>query len=140
MLDETSAQQSSDVDLVAAAAGRPVTDPAAGPAALDVEIFDPPLCCPTGLCGPVLDTTLVDLGEAINSLRADGRTVVRHMMTADPGAFMRNLEVYQLIRERQLAVLPITVVRGRIVKTDAYATLDEMRGALETPSVPASTT
>jgi Arsenical resistance operon protein ArsD len=140
MLDETSAQLSSDVDLVAAAAGRPVTDPAAGPAALDVEIFDPPLCCPTGLCGPVLDTTLVDLGEAINSLRADGRTVVRHMMTADPGAFMRNLEVYQLIRERQLAVLPITVVRGRIVKTDAYATLDEMRGALETPSVPASTT
>ena len=115
-----------------------MTDPIAGPAALDVEIFDPPLCCPTGLCGPVLDTTLVDLSEDINSLQADGRTVVRHMMTADPGAFMRNREVYQLIRERQLAVLPITVVRGRIVKTDAYATLDEMRVALEAGLVPAS--
>ena len=34
----------------------------------DVEIFDPPLCCPTGLCGPVLDTTLVDLSEAIVTL------------------------------------------------------------------------
>jgi hypothetical protein len=110
------------------------------PAALDVEIFDPPLCCPTGLCGPVLDTTLVDLGEAINALQADGRTVVRHMMTADPQAFMRNGEVYQLIRERQLAVLPITVVRGRIVKTDAYATLDEMRVALESGLVRASAT
>jgi len=107
-----------------------MTDPVPGPTALDVEIFDPPLCCPTGLCGPVLDTTLVDLGEAIITLQADGRTVVRHMMTADPGAFMRNRDVYQLIRERQLAVLPITVIRGRIVKTDAYASLDEMRGAL----------
>ena len=100
------------------------------PVTADIEIFDPPLCCPTGLCGPVLDTTLVDLSEAIITLQADGRTVVRHMMTADPQAFMRNRDVYQLIRERQLAVLPITVVRGRIVKTDAYASLDEMRGAL----------
>jgi hypothetical protein len=108
------------------------------PVTADVEIFDPPLCCPTGLCGPVLDTTLVDLGEAINALQADGRTVVRHMMTADPGAFMRNRGVYQLIRERQLAVLPITVVRGRIVKTDAYASLDEMRDELEAGPVPAS--
>jgi Arsenical resistance operon protein ArsD len=143
MHDETSGQQSSDVDLVVEAARRrlrPMIDPVTGPTALDVEIFDPPLCCPTGLCGPVLDTTLVDLGEAINALQADGRTVVRHMMTADPQAFMRNREVYQLIRERQLAVLPITVVRGRIVKTDAYASLDEMRCALETQSVPASAT
>jgi len=104
------------------------------PVAADVEIFDPPLCCPTGLCGPVLDTTLIDLGEAIISLQGEGRTVVRHMMTAEPQAFMRNREVYQLIRERQLAVLPITVVRGRIVKTDAYASLDEMRDELETES------
>lgn len=108
----------------------PMTEPVTGLTALDVEIFDPPLCCPTGLCGPVLDTTLVDLGEAILSLQAEGRTVVRHMMTADPQAFMRNREVYQLIRERQLAVLPITVVRGRIVKTDVYPSLDELQGAL----------
>jgi len=117
-----------------------MTDPVTGLTALDVEIFDPPLCCPTGLCGPVLDTTLVDLSEAIIALQADGRTVVRHMMTADPQAFMRNRDVYQLIRERQLAVLPITVVRGRIVKTDAYASLDEMRDELETQSAPVSAT
>ena len=100
------------------------------PVTADIEIFDPPLCCPTGLCGPVLDTTLVDLSEAIITLQADGRTVVRHMMTAEPQAFMRNRDVYELIRKRQLAVLPITVVRGRIVKTDAYPSLDELRRVL----------
>ena len=99
-------------------------------AAPDIEIFDPPLCCPTGLCGPVLDTTLVDLSEAILTLEAEGRTVVRHMMTANPQAFLRNREVYELIRARQLEVLPITVISGRIVKTDAYPTLHELKAEL----------
>jgi hypothetical protein len=107
-----------------------MTDQLPALAAPDVEIFDPPLCCPTGLCGPVLDTTLVDLSEAIFTLEAEGRKVVRHMMTADPQAFMRNREVYELIKQRQLEVLPITVMGGRIVKTDAYPTLDELRGEL----------
>jgi predicted TPR repeat methyltransferase len=107
-----------------------MTDQAIATAAPDVEIFDPPLCCPTGLCGPVLDTTLVDLSEAIFTLEAEGRTVVRHMMTADPQAFMRNRDVYDLIRARQLEVLPITVIGGRIVKTDAYPTLAELKAEL----------
>jgi len=107
-----------------------MTERSAAAVAPDVEIFDPPLCCPTGLCGPVLDTTLVDLSEAIFTLEAEGRTVVRHMMTADPQAFMRNRDVYDLIRARQLEVLPITVIGGRIVKTDAYPTLAELKAEL----------
>jgi hypothetical protein len=110
-----------------------VIDPATTTATtttIDVEVFDPPLCCPTGLCGPVLDTTLLDLGEVILALQSEGHAVTRHMMTTDPQAFMRNREVYEAIRTRQLEVLPITVVRGRIVKTGAYPTLDELHTAL----------
>jgi len=104
--------------------------PSATTAAIDVEVFDPPLCCPTGLCGPVLDTTLLDLGETIVALQAEGHAVTRHMMTTDPQAFMRNREVYEAIKARQLEVLPITVVRGRIVKTGSYPTLNELHAAL----------
>ena len=107
-----------------------MTDQPRGTAHLDVEIFDPPLCCPTGLCGPVLDTTLVDLSDAVSTLTAEGHTVVRHMMTSDPQAFMRNTKVYDLIKARQLEVLPITVVRGQVVKTSAYPSLDELHAAL----------
>lgn len=104
--------------------------PSATTATIDVEVFDPPLCCPTGLCGPVLDTTLLDLGETIVALQAEGHAVTRHMMTTDPQAFVRNREVYEAIKARQLEVLPITVVRGRIVKTGSYPTLDELHAAL----------
>ena len=102
----------------------------------DVEFFDPPLCCPTGLCGPVLDSTLVDLNEAIVTLQAEGITVVRRQMAAEPQAFMKNADVYRLIRERQLEVLPITVVQGRVVKTAAYPSLAELRGALDGSAAP----
>ena len=107
-----------------------MTDQPAGTTTLDIEIFDPPLCCPTGLCGPVLDTTLVDLADAVSTLTAEGHTVVRHMMTSDPQAFMRNRTVYDLIKARQLEALPITVVRGQVVKTSAYPSLDELHAAL----------
>ena len=108
--------------------------PSATTTAIAVEVFDPPLCCPTGLCGPVLDTTLLDLGETIVALQAEGHAVTRHMMTTDPQAFMRNRDVYEAIKARQLEVLPITVVRGRIVKTGAYPTLDELHAALAATS------
>ncbi len=100
------------------------------PVRADVELFDPPMCCPSGLCGPVLDTTLVDLSEALLALESDGFRVARHMMTSEPQAFLRNRDVYELIQARQLDVLPITVVRGRVVKTAAYPSLDELREAL----------
>jgi hypothetical protein len=78
----------------------------------------------------VLDTTLVDLSDALLALESDGLRVARHMMTAEPQAFLRNRDVYELIQARQLNVLPITVVRGRVVKTAAYPSLDELREAL----------
>jgi len=107
-----------------------MTEQPTGTTTLDIEIFDPPLCCPTGLCGPVLDTTLVDLADAVSTLIAEGHTVIRHMMTSDPQAFMRNKTVYDLIKARQLEALPITVVRGQVVKTSAYPSLDELHAAL----------
>ena len=36
----------------------------------------------------------------------------------------------QLVREKQMEALPITVVRGKVIKVGAYPTLDEMRAML----------
>ncbi|MGB9639372.1 MAG: arsenite efflux transporter metallochaperone ArsD [Anaerolineales bacterium] len=97
---------------------------------LDVEIFDPPLCCPTGLCGPTLDQTLLDVNEMIMALQAEKLRVERYQMTSHPNAFLRNAAVMKLIRERQLDALPITIVRGQIIKVGEYPTYAEVKGAL----------
>ncbi len=92
-----------------------------------VELFDPPMCCPTGLCGPTLDQTLLDVNEMILALQADGVTVARYQMTGQPQAFLSNPDVMRLVREQQMAALPITVVRGQVVKVGTYPTLAELK-------------
>jgi hypothetical protein len=99
-------------------------------ASADVEFFDPPTCCPAGLCGPALDQTLLDVGEMILALQADGFQVARYQMTGQPNAFLGNTDVMRLVREKQMAALPITLVRGQVVRTGAYPVLAELRTAL----------
>src|SRR5512139_1244913 len=82
----------------------------------DVEIFDPPMCCPTGLCGPTLDQTLLDMSEMILALQHDNLRVERYQMTSHPNAFLANTEVMKLVREKQMDALPITVVHGKVIK------------------------
>jgi hypothetical protein len=96
----------------------------------DVEFFDPPMCCPTGLCGPTLDQTLLDVNEMILALQQDGLRVERYQMAGQPNAFLGNAEVMKLVREKQMEALPIIVVRGKIIRSGEYPTLDEVRAAL----------
>jgi hypothetical protein len=96
----------------------------------DVEFFDPPMCCPTGLCGPTLDQTLLDVNEMILALQRDNLRVERYQMASRPNAFLDNAEVMKLVREKQMEALPITVVRGKVAKVGAYPTVDEIRAAL----------
>lgn len=95
-----------------------------------VEIFDPPMCCPTGVCGPTIDPVLLDVNEMILSLQSEGITVGRYQMASNAQAFVSNREVFRLVREKQLAALPITVVKGNVVKIGAYPTIAEVRAAL----------
>ena len=93
----------------------------------DVEIFDPPMCCPTGMCGPTIDQTLLDLNEMVMALQSQGISVARYQMTSHPNAFLGNAEVMKLVREQQMAALPITVVRGKVIKTKTYPSLAEIQ-------------
>jgi hypothetical protein len=95
-----------------------------------VEIFDPPMCCPTGLCGPTLDQTLLDVNEMILTLKAEGVGVERYQMNSHPNAFLANAEVMRLVRDRQMGALPITVVDGQVVKVGNYPTLAEVESYL----------
>jgi Arsenical resistance operon protein ArsD len=93
---------------------------------IQVELFDPPLCCPTGLCGPTLDQTLLDVNEMVLALNFEGVGVERYQMTSHPHVFLKHPDVMRLVRERGMEAFPITVVAGRVVKTGAYPTRKEI--------------
>ena len=96
----------------------------------DVEFFDPPMCCPTGLCGPTLDQTLLDVNEMILTLQSENLRVERYQMTSHPNAFLGNEQVMKLVREKQLEALPIVLVHGKVIKVGAYPSLEEIRVTL----------
>ena len=105
----------------------PVSSPASP---VQVEFFDPPLCCPSGVCGPTIDPVLLDVNEMVLALQGQGISVARYQMASHAQAFVNNREVFRLVREKQLAALPITVVNGQVIKVGAYPILAEMRAAL----------
>jgi hypothetical protein len=92
----------------------------------DVEIFDPPMCCPTGMCGPTIDQSLLDLNEMVMTLQSRGINVGRYQMASQPNAFLANEEVMKIVRQQQMAALPIVVVHGKVIKVGSYPTLAEV--------------
>lgn len=95
-----------------------------------VEIYDPPMCCPTGMCGPTIDQALLDMNEMILDLQSTGVSVARYQMTSHPHAFLNNIGVMRLVREQQMAALPITTVHGKVIKTGSYPNLTEIKTVL----------
>ncbi|CUS05669.1 Arsenical resistance operon trans-acting repressor ArsD [Candidatus Promineifilum breve] len=104
--------------------------PSMNKTAIDIEFFDPPMCCPTGLCGPTLDQTLLDVNEMIQAFQGQGLRVARYQIGSHPKHFMSNPAVLRLVRENKVDALPITVVRGRVIKAGAYPTRDEIQVSL----------
>ena len=98
---------------------------------VDMEIFDPPMCCSTGLCGPTLDQTLLNVNEMVIKLGKEGLNIERYQMTSSPNAFLTNPDVMRLVREQELSALPITVVRGKVIKIGSYPDLNEIKIALD---------
>lgn len=99
--------------------------------AFAVEIYDPPMCCPTGLCGPTLDQTLLSVNEMVMGLQAEGLDIQRYQLTSHPHMFLNNADVMRLVREKQMSALPITLVLGRVLKVGAYPSVGEIKAALK---------
>ncbi len=98
-------------------------------AAITIEIFDPPMCCPTGLCGPTIDPALLDINEALLRLRkerGEQARVERYLLSQQGPKFMQNPSVFALLKEHGVQVLPVTTVNGQVVKKGAYPSYDEL--------------
>lgn len=96
-------------------------------------IFDPAMCCSTGVCGPSVDPELLRVSRTINRLKRNGVIVERHNLTNNPNIFIENKKISQILNEEGVEVLPITMVDGEVVKTKAYPTNEEFIKLLEIP-------
>lgn len=92
-----------------------------------IVIYDPPMCCSSGVCGPNPNQTLMDFQNILEEVRRMGLMVERYIINQSPEKFRENPQVIKMIQEHQLNALPITAVDGIIVKSGSYPTLEEFK-------------
>lgn len=88
-------------------------------------IFEPAMCCSTGVCGPGVDPELLRISTVLNNLKKNGILVDRHNLSSNPQAFIENIEINSMLNNNGVEILPITMVDGKVVKMKAYPTDDE---------------
>jgi len=86
-----------------------------------VQVFDPAMCCSTGVCGPQVDPALVRFAADLDWLKSNGVEVERFNLSQEPAAFVDNPVVVGAMRGRD-DVLPLLLVDGKIAAQGRYPT------------------
>lgn len=98
-----------------------------------IIIFDPAMCCFTGVCGPSINPELLRISSIINILQKNGISVERYNLTGNPQIFVENKAINKILNKEGTDVLPVTIVDGVIVKTKFYPTNKEFCEFLDIP-------
>ena len=97
---------------------------------MKIAIYDPPLCCSSGLCGPTLDPVLVKMNDAVLALKKQGIEVERFNLAQQPKAFMDNTKIAELLHKKGKKALPVIMINGEVFRTGEYPSYEDLCKAL----------
>ncbi len=121
-----------------ASTGEPNDAEYQGPLSGTVAVFDPAMCCSTGVCGPGVDPALLALARDLRWLTARGVNVQRFGLSQEPQAFVDHPRVTGLMQAFGDAALPAVLINGEIRWHGRYPTRSELTealmGALSSPA------
>jgi hypothetical protein len=107
--------------------------PQQGENQMKIEIYDPAMCCSTGVCGPSVDPELVRIQEALRQIQkqAPEVKVSRYGLTSDPQAFVANPAVAELLKNEGTESLPLVFIDGDLVKKGGYPSNVQLQAILD---------
>ena len=95
-----------------------------------LKIYDPAMCCPTGVCGTDVDTKLVQLASFLSTLDAAKFEVNRYGLTTEPSEYVKNSEVTRILNEEGVDSLPLFFVDDELVFSKDYPTVPALSAKL----------
>jgi len=98
---------------------------------MKLEVYDPALCCSSGVCGPDPDAALIQFSADFDWARSIGTEAVRFNLGQEPGAFAGNPLVRRALTGGGVASLPMVLVDGEIFTQGRYPTREELAARLE---------
>lgn len=102
---------------------------------MTIEVFDPELCCSTGVCGSAPDPDLIQAEETFSRLRSEGALVRRYQLSREATAFTENPAVYRALLETGTEALPMTAVDGVVHFVGQYPTYEDIQAVWSETSV-----
>ncbi len=85
-----------------------------------LQVFDRPMCCSTGVCGPKVDPVLPRFAADLDWLQAEGVVVERYNLAQQPAAFAQYDDVKAALQSENVSCLPLFRVNGEIVFKGKY--------------------
>jgi AhpD family alkylhydroperoxidase len=91
-----------------------------------IEVFDPAMCCSTGVCGPGVDPALARFAGDLEWLAGQGVSVERRNLAQQPGAFAESVPVAAALREKGEECLPLVLADGEVASEGRFPTREEL--------------
>lgn len=93
---------------------------------MKIDVYDPAMCCSTGVCGPSVDSSLATFAGDLDWLAQRGAQVRRFNLGQEPGAFAEHDGVRGLLQDQGEAALPAVYVNGELRSSGCFPSRDEL--------------
>lgn len=91
-----------------------------------IEVFEPALCCSTGVCGEDVDQSLITFTADMDWVRSRGGDIARFNLAGEPLAFAESEPVKAFLELAGSDGLPLVLVDGVTVATGHYPNRDQL--------------
>lgn len=91
-----------------------------------IQIYDPALCCSTGVCGVEVDQALVSFTTDADWARQNGAQIERFNLAQQPMAFAENAMVKSYLERSGQDSLPLVLIDGEMALAGRYPTRNEL--------------
>jgi len=91
-----------------------------------MQVFDPPMCCSTGVCGPTVDPALPKFAADLAWLQSQGVNVERFNLAQQSQAFAASALVRRELTEHGNSCLPLIVIDGATVSRGVYPSRQQL--------------
>ena len=105
---------------------------------ISIRVFDPAMCCSTGICGPAINPQLVRFAADLDWLKGQGVLVERFNLSQQPAAFAEDAAVKAALESGGEASLPLVKVDSDVKSRGLYPSRDTL-ASWAGITVPAST-
>ena len=101
-----------------------------------IQVYDKPMCCSTGICGPAVDPVLPRFAADLDWVKSQGHQVERFNLSQQPMEFVQNPLVQQTLEKEGADCLPLIIVNGHIVSRRGYPSRELLTMWLGTGAAP----